>query len=131
MAVSPPAVLALVLPIALGALWLSMAVSLASWVAADAAARGSAQPRTWAVAAVFTPIGLPYYLYKRRQLSPRSRPPTHRERWAATWASAGVVSFLIGALVSPPDPSTQILTWTGLFPICLLLAYLTIVHNGR
>lgn len=114
------------------AFWVSMTLSLAAWVARDAQARGSSQPTTWALAAVFTPVGLPYYLYKRYRhpgLDRRYDPPTRRERAVATWASANLGALLGIGLFSPPDPYTQILLLPFVFVSLLPLAYL-LMYRG-
>jgi sec-independent protein translocase protein TatC len=110
-------------------IWLSLVVSLGYWAAADATARGSSRPRLVALTTVIPPFGLHYYLFQRRKLGARQHPPSRRERLAMTWTAAGVTAFGLGAVVSPPDPFTQIRYFLGLFPVCLVLAYFTIISD--
>jgi len=112
------------------AVWFSLVVSLGYWAAADATARGSSRPRLVALTTVVPPFGLPYYLFRRRKLGPRQRPPSRRERLAVTWTAAGVTAFVLGALVSPPDPVTQVRYFTVLFPVSLPAAYLLVGRDN-
>jgi len=112
--------------------WLSMIVSLGLWVFRDSRARGSDQPLVWAFASVFTPVGLPYYFYRRyRQAGLGTRKGTTRsDRPLAVWASASVGAFLISAFLSPPDPFSQILYTLISFSILLPGAYLIVCRGG-
>jgi hypothetical protein len=112
--------------------WLTMVGSLGAWVTRDARARGSDQPVSWALASVFTPIGLPYYLYRRYRragFGERESPPT-RDRILATWASATLGAFLAGAIFSPPDPLSQIRYTLGGFLVLLPSSYLLVYRGG-
>jgi len=112
--------------------WFSMIVSLGLWVFRDSRARGSDQPLVWAFASVFTPVGLPYYFYRRyRQAGLGTRKVTTRaDRRLAVWASASVSAFLMSALLSPPDPLSQILYTLISFSILLPSVYLFVYRGG-
>lgn len=115
----------------LGATWLlglfavGAGAALVAWVYRDATARGSDSPIGWAVAVLILPIPfLPWYLYHRsRSLEDRSGATSTTDRLLATWGLATVGAFVIGAVVSPPDPATQIL-YTPL----VLIATLPLVY---
>jgi len=82
---------------------------------------------------VFTPLGLPYYLYKRYRhpkLDHRYEPPTQRERVGATWASASLGALLLIGLFAPPDPFTQILLLPLVFVSLLPVAYLVVYREA-
>ncbi|MFC7071689.1 hypothetical protein ACFQJ7_09590 [Halovenus rubra] len=103
-----------------------MVLSLGLWVIRDARARGSKQPYTWALVSVFTPVGLPYYLYKRyRNAGLKKRETTTRlDRVLATWASASFGAFLLAAILTPPGPFSQIRVMLIVFlPGMYLLVY--------
>ncbi|SDJ30272.1 hypothetical protein SAMN05216226_10242 [Halovenus aranensis] len=109
-----------------------MVFSLGLWVIRDARTRGSKQPYTWALVSVFTPIGLPYYLYKRyRNVGLEKRETTRRvDRVLATWASASLGAFLLAAVLTPPDPFSQIRVMLIVFLVFLPGAYL-LVYRGK
>jgi len=111
---------------------LSMAVSLSLWVIRDAKDRGSNIPYLWAFASILTPIGLPYYLYKRyRQAGLGERETvTKFDRLLATWASASVGAFLVSAFLGPPDPYSQIQILFGVFVVFLVSAYF-LFYRGK
>lgn len=114
--------------------WASMALSLDLWVFRGAGARGSSRPALWALASVFTPVGLPYYLFRRFRrggFGDRERPPTGRDRLLATWAAASLVAFGVGSVASPPDPFSQLLYTLGALCATLPLAYLLLYRGGR
>jgi hypothetical protein len=114
-------------------LWGSTVLALGLWVARDARERGSDQPVVWALASVFTPIGLPYYLwrrYRRSGLGDRAGPRSRTDRIVATWASAGLCAFLGGAVLAPPDPITQAVYGGGVLAVSLPLAYLLVYRGG-
>lgn len=120
-------------PVLWVAFYSSMILSVGLWVIRDARARESDQPITWAVALVFTPIGLPYYLYRRYRragLSERQTPPTKRDRLLTAWASASLGSFLLSALLAPPDPVSQILFILVGLGILLPVVYL-LIYRGK
>lgn len=89
---------------------LAGAVTVGLWVTRDARARGSSMPRHWGLAAVATPVGLPYYLYLRARssrLEPRDSPRTQTDLALRAIAAAVVTAMLVATLLAPPDPMTQ------------------------
>lgn len=114
-------------------LWASMVLSLGLWVARDARARGSDWPILWALSSVFTPVGLPYYLFRRFRrngLDERATPPTRLDRLLATWAVATLLASFGGSLLSPPDPVSQLLYTVGCLLATLPFAYLLLYRGG-
>lgn len=114
-------------------LWVSMVLSIGLWVVRDARARGSGRPKLWALASVFTPIGLPYYLYRRHRragLGDRAAPPTTVDRLAATWAAASLAAFFGGSLFAPPDPFSLLVYTLAFFVPALLAAYVLVYRGG-
>ncbi len=106
--------------------WLVTVVSLGWWVARDASARGSDHPIRWAVAAVATPVGLPYYLYRRFRRAGLGASGTHSQldRLLGTVASATVGGLLAGAAFGPPDPFSQVRVAATSAAVLLPVAYL-------
>lgn len=62
-------------------------------------------------------IALVYPWYRRA----RSEPPSRWTRLATLWTRAGLLAFLSGAFLSPPDPFSQIRYLALAFPVCLLV----------
>lgn len=122
----------LLLALALGVLWVSLAASLIAWVYRDASARGSDSPAGWALAVFGLPIPfLPWYLYRRHtSLSARTRPATTVDRLLGTWVTASLASFVVGTVVSPPDPFSQIIYWGVALLVTLPIAYVLVYQGG-
>jgi len=98
-------------------------VAIGMWVNFDAHARGSGRPWFWGVLAPVSGVMLFYYLFWWRRGRSRRYPPSRWERAAATVAVAGFGGFVAGALVSPPDPTSQLTVWPVAFACCLPVAY--------
>ncbi|EMA29282.1 DUF7534 family protein [Haloarcula japonica] len=116
----PPAVFA-----ALSVLvWATTVGSIGLWTYRDARARESGSPVVWAIGIVFALFILPYYLYRR---GTRAHPPERLDHGLMTLASAGVGAFVVGAVLGPPDPVTQLYylpaAFAGLLPVAYLLVY--------
>ena len=105
------------------ALFLSVLVATGAWVALDARARGSNYPGVWGVFAPFSGIVLAYYLLWWRRGRSRARPPSRPERTAATVVVAGIGGMIVGSLVSPPDPTSQLTVWPAAFACCLPVGF--------
>ena len=97
--------------------------AIGAWVNLDARARGSRYPAVWGVFAPLSGIILFYYLLWWRRGRPREWPPGWVERAAATVVVAGLGGLVVGSLVSPPDPVSQLTTWPVAFAGCLPVAY--------
>lgn len=86
-------------------------VGIAYWVYRDATRRGSEHATAWGVGMVLlgpaSLLGLAYYLYARRHLEGPHPPPTRFDRLVRNVAVASLLTFLVGAAFSPPDPLTQ------------------------
>lgn len=111
---------------------LTVQVSLMVWVYRDARARGSDRPGYW-TALTIPPIGVlgfPRYLHHRhRRLGDRAKPPTRLGRLLATVASAGLAAMLLGTVLTPPDPYSQI-TWLSVGFLALLPPAYVLVYRG-
>jgi sec-independent protein translocase protein TatC len=123
-----PAV-SLVAVLALATVALTVA-SLAYWVRADASARELERPgrlSTWVV--LFAPFLL-YYVAVTRRNGERTRPLGRAEHVAGTLALASVTALLVGAVVSPPDPFTQVRYWLGGTAALVPVAYVALSRQG-
>ena len=56
-------------------------------------------------------------------VAPRALPPARWERATAIVVVAGLVGLVVGSLVSPPDPASQLTVWPVAFGSCLPVAY--------
>ncbi|WP_096394332.1 hypothetical protein [Halorubrum trapanicum] len=99
--------------------WLASGV----WVNFDAHARGSDYPAVWGVLAPLSGVVLFYYLLWWRRSRSREWSPSQLERATATVVIAGLGGLIVGSLVSPPDPTSQLTTWPIAFAGCLPVAY--------
>lgn len=97
-------------------------VALGYWAYHDAAARGSPSPLWWGTAAAL-PYGVLWYLWSRRGLGERERPPGRRERAALTWVWAVLLAFAFGAVLAPPDPVSQLVYFGPSLVAALPVAY--------
>lgn len=104
-------------------------IAVGWWVALDARARGESHPLFWAVFAPLSGVLLLYYVIWWRRHHDREQPPSRRERYAAVVAVSGVGSFLVAAVVLPPDPISQMLYWPVAFAGCLPIAYMLICRR--
>jgi len=117
-----------------GIVWCLIAVSIALWIARDASARGSDRPRIWAIASVTTPIGLPYYFYQRfvgDGISDDRPPATGRERWIQTLGIASLGAVLVGTMLAPPDPVSQVWYMASTYVAGAPLAALVVFGRER
>jgi hypothetical protein len=104
--------------------------SLAYWVRADADARGFQRPDRIAAWAVLVSPHLLYYLAVTRRNGERTDPLGRGEHVAGTLALASVTALLVGAVVSPPDPFTQVRYWLGGTAALLPVAYVALSRQG-
>ena len=111
------------------AVWLSLLLVVSYAVSADARARGVRFASVLgAVAAVFGPVAIVYYL-TRGSYGEREYPPSRWERVSWTVLLAVTVSFVVAATLGPPDPFTQGLYAGGSLAVTLPLAYLVVFRN--
>lgn len=120
------------LAVAIALLYLSMFASFGLWLA-----RGPGVSKStlagWLVAVFFTPVGLPYYCYRRVRgdtPGPDRSDATRTDRLLATWAVASITAFLFGALFSPPDPFTQLWYMLGTLFVTVPGAYVFVYRDG-
>jgi len=104
--------------------------AMAYWAAAEAGARaGSA---FWTFVYLTTGVGVLHYAYVRfvrADIGAREIPPARRERLAAAYVVAVALAFLAGAVVSPPDPVTQILAFPPLFAVAFAATVLLVTRG--
>ena len=105
------------------ALVLFVWVAIGAWVNFDAHARGSDHPGFWGVLAPVSGIVLLYYLLWWRRGRSRRYPPSRWERATAIVVVAGLGGLVVGSLVSPPDPVSQLTVWPVAFACCLPVGY--------
>ena len=105
------------------ALVLFVWIATGVWVNFDAHARGSAYPAFWGVLAPLSVIVLFYYLLWWRRGRSRAYPPSRLERTTATVVVAGLGGLIASAVLSPPDPASQLTVWPVAFAGCLPVAY--------
>lgn len=87
-------------------------------------------PLYWAVGSIVIPfIIIPLYVYYAPALGERTEPLTRRERWAVWLYGSVLASIVLGTLISPPDPISQILVQSGLFVLIALLCYFLIFRE--
>jgi sec-independent protein translocase protein TatC len=110
--------------------WLGTVPAMAYWAASEAGARaGSA---LWTFVYLTTGFGALHYAYVRfvqADMGARDIPPARRERLAAAYVVAAPLAFLAGAVVSPPDPVTQILAFPPLFVVTLAATVLLVTRG--
>ncbi|WP_074654824.1 hypothetical protein [Haloarcula vallismortis] len=107
--------------------WATTVGSIGLWTYRDARARESRSPVLWAIGIVFALLVFPYYLYRRGS---RTHPPERLDHVLVTLASAGVGAFVAGAVLSPPDPISQVYYLPTAFAGLLPAAYLLIYRGG-
>lgn len=96
----------------------------------DARARGSDSPSTWGGLCGWIPILLIVYLLYRPRIGGRTEPAGRRERLAGSIGLGFLLSFLAGAVLSPPDPFSQLLWFAGSAPLGVLVGYLLVWRRG-
>lgn len=101
--------------VAMVVVYLAGAIGVGLWITRDARARGSSIPIQWGIAAVVTPIVIPYYLYLRRgsRLGPRDAPMTRTERALRAVGVSVLAALLVATILGPPDPVTQAYYFPG------------------
>ncbi|QKG92692.1 hypothetical protein EXE43_04140 [Halorubrum sp. SS5] len=101
-------------------------VAIGAWVNFDSHARGSDHPGFWGVLAPVSGIVLLYYMLWWRRGRSRRYPASRWEEATAIVAVAGPAGLVVGSLVSPPDPISQLTVWPVAFAGCLPVAYLMV-----
>jgi sec-independent protein translocase protein TatC len=106
-------------------------LALGYWARAEAAASDGSALRTFLMLA--SGYGLMYYVwvrYVRNDWNARSRPADRRERLVTAYSVAVLLAFVVGAVVTPPDPVTQIRTFPGLFCGVFILSALLVMRDS-
>jgi sec-independent protein translocase protein TatC len=106
-------------------------VALSYWARAEARARNGSV--LWTFIYLFTGFGLVHYVwvrYVRHDWEPRTEPADRRERLATAYSLAGLLSFVVGAFVTPPDPMTQVMALPPLFVVSFLISSLLVTQGA-
>jgi len=80
-----------------------------------------------------TGIGLVNYVwvrYVQNNWEPRTQPADRRERLVTAYSMALLLAFVVGALVTPPDPFTQVLALPPLFTGSFVISYLFVMRES-
>ncbi len=104
-------------------------VSFSYWLRWDATARGSSSSLYWAILGpIVWPVAL-YYLLVVRPSNERRYPPTRRQGLAGIVSISSIGAMVLGSILAPPDPFTQVLYTPACFVILLLLTYFLIYRR--
>lgn len=105
--------------------------ALGYWARAEATARDGSVLGTFMYLA--TGIGLVNYVwvrYVQNNWEPRTQPADRRERLVTAYSMALLLAFVVGALVTPPDPFTQVLALPPLFAGSFAISYLFVMRES-
>jgi len=105
--------------------------ALGYWARAEATARDESVLGTFMYLA--TGIGLVNYVwvrYVQNNWEPRTQPANRRERLVTAYSMALLLAFVVGALVTPPDPFTQVLALPPLFTGSFVISYLFVMRES-
>lgn len=105
-------------------------LAIGYWVYRDARERGSDGPSSWALAAALVPLMLAVYVAYRSRIGERSHRSDRPERAAGSYVVGFLFAFVSGAMLSPPDPFSQLLWFVGALPVGLIVGYLLVWQNG-
>ena len=106
-------------------------VALGYWAREEARARDGSL--LWTFVALFTVYGVIYYVwvrYVRGDWESRTAPADRREQLVTAYTLAVVLAFVVGALVTPPDPVTQVLAFPPLFAGSFVVSYLFVTRRS-
>lgn len=106
-------------------------VSLGYWARAEALARDGSVLRTFLM--LMSGYGLVYFVwvrYVRNNWEARSRPADRSERMVTAYSAAVLLAFVVGAVVTPPDPLTQVLAFPVLFGGSFVLSALLVMRDS-
>lgn len=106
-------------------------VALGYWARAEAQARDGSV--LWTFVTLATGCGLVYYVwvrYVRNDWEARTEPADRRERLGTAYSLALLLSFVVGALLTPPDPVAQVLALPPLFVGSYVVAYLFVTRES-
>lgn len=105
--------------------------ALGYWAREEAAARDGSV--VWTFVVLSTGYGLLYYVwvrYVRDDWESRTGPADRRERLVTAYSLAVLLAFVAGALVTPPDPVTQVLALPPLFAGSFAVSYLFVTRRS-
>jgi sec-independent protein translocase protein TatC len=115
---------------------LTVVIYVGNLVALSYWARAAARAGNGSVFRIFlfllTGFGLVYYVWVRcvrNDWEPRTKPADRRERVVTAYSLAVLLSFVVGAYVTPPDPMSQVMAFPTLFVVSFVVSYL-LVRQG-
>ena len=106
-------------------------VTLSYWARSEARARNGSV--LWTFIFLVTGFGLVYYVwvrYVRNDWESRTQPADRRERLVTAYSLAVLLSFVVGAFVTPPDPMTQVMALPPLFVVSFVVSYLLVTQGS-
>ena len=106
-------------------------LALGYWAREEAAARDGSV--LWTFVVLSTGWGALYYVwvrYVRGDWESRTAPADRREQLVTAYTLAVVLAFVVGALVTPPDPVTQVLAFPPLFAGSFVVSYLFVTRRS-
>jgi len=113
------------------AIFVGNLVALGYWAREEARAREGST--VWTFVVLMTGYGAVYYAwvrYVRGDWESRTEPADRREQLVTAYSLALVLAFVVGALVTPPDPVTQVLALPPLFAGSFVVAYLFVTRRS-
>jgi len=115
---------------------LSFAAVVGMWrvVSRDAQERGISEgtATAWAFGVAYlAPLVAPVYLAWVVRSRRREAPLSTRDRWVVWLFCSLIVSFILSATLTPPDPSSQVLVMLAVFPLSALGAYVLLFWGPR
>lgn len=114
-------------------------LATALWVRRDARRRGSGRPTGWTVGVLLTgplfPVAVAAYLLRRPAATDATPPPVRTDRVLRNVALASVLSFVVVAVATPPDPFTGAeaiaVALPALVVLAVLAAYRDVLASAR
>ena len=106
-------------------------VALGYWAREEATARDGSM--VWTFVVLSTGYGLVYYVwvrYVRGDWESRTEPADRREQLVTAYSLALFLAFVVGALVTPPDPVAQVHALPPLFAGSFVVAYLFVTRRS-
>lgn len=108
------------------------AIGMSRVIARDAQERGISEgtATAWAAGVAYlAPFAAPVYLVRVVRSRRRETPLSTRDRWVVWLFCSLVVSFVAAAVVTPPDPFSQMLALLAIFPLSALGVYVLLFRN--
>lgn len=112
-------------------IYVGFLVALAYWARAEAGARSGSVLSTFLF--LHVGYGLVYYVwvrYVQNDWESRTEPADRREQLATAYSIAVLLALVVGAVVTPPDPFTQVLVLPPLFVLSFVVSYLFVTERS-